>query len=86
MKSLKLKELKKAIHNSFPVGAAADMLDKTNPIEDHLRTQNRAVKIISRMGSPLSTHISFLHPELQARWNKTQTRNKNILHPNNPNA
>lgn len=82
---MKLKELKKAIHNSIPVGAAADMLSETNPIEDHLRAQNFAAKIVNVV-PVLPGNISFAHPELQRRWNRTQTRNKNILHPNNPNA
>lgn len=82
---MKLKELKKAIHNSIPVGAAADMLHGTNPIEDHVRARNLAAKIVN-MAPVLPNNISFVHPELQRRWNRTQTRNKNILHPNNPNA
>lgn len=85
MKSKKLKELKKAIHNSIPVGAAADMLHCTNPIEDHVRVRNDAVKM-ANLAPVLPNNISFVHPELQRRWAKTQTRNKNILHPNNPNA
>ena len=85
MKSRKLKELKKAIHDSIPVGAAADMLHGTNPIEDHVRVRNLAAKIVNA-ASVLPSNISFMHPELQKRWAKTQTRNKNILHSNNPNA
>ena len=85
MKSRKLKELKKTIHNSIPVGAAADMLHDTNPIEDHVRVRNLAAKIVN-VALVLPNNISFMHPELQKRWAKTQTRNKNILHSNNPNA
>lgn len=77
---MKSSKLKKIISIQVPVGAAADMLPAKNPIEDHMLTRMP----IRKLGTFYD--VSPTYPELRGRWNKAQKRNKNILHPNNPNA
>ncbi len=79
---MKLKDIKQAIHNSYPVGAAADMLAKSYPIEKHIKLLALSARSFKLPFIPTQAPTTELRCSDKRQ---AHTRNRNILRPNNPN-